>query len=86
LGIFRQGLWKYLCDVDTDIDEGIGDDHPPTLLMDQSINSGGLTFGGMSGKEAVDNLNGGEFSVFAMNRNRERFIDRLTTWENIKQK
>jgi hypothetical protein len=40
----------------------------------------------ITGGKSMDSLAGGEFSVFAMNRGKQRFIDILTTWENAKNK
>ena len=55
--------------------------------MDQSINNhNSLTLGGRSDPDRFNTLNGGEFSVFAMNRNKQRFIDLLKTWESSKEK
>lgn len=64
----------------------MGSDIAPALLMDQSIHRhNSMT---MTGRldNAVENLAGGEYSVFAMNRSRQRFIDILSTWQNNKEK
>lgn len=55
--------------------------------MDQSINNhSSLTLGGRSEKEGVGDLNGGEYSLFAMQRNRTKLIELLKSWETSKMK
>lgn len=59
----------------------------PTLVMDQSIHRhNSVTMAGMADREALGTITGGEYSVFAMNRNRQRFIDVLTKWQATKDK
>lgn len=53
--------------------------------MDQSIHRHN-TISGSGYEERLGAISGGEFSVFAMNRGRQRFIDILQTWENAKLK
>ena len=77
--------------IDSDFDEtSARDEYVPSLLMDQSINRhNSLTLGGnrhVADTDVVGGLSGGEFSLFAMNRGRERFIEILTTWQKAKDK
>lgn len=56
--------------------------------MDQSINRhNSMTMTkGFPDSEGMSGISGGEFSLFAMNRSRQRFIDILTTWQTAKAK
>jgi len=55
--------------------------------MDQSTNRhNSLTLGGRTDREGVENLSGGEYSLFAMQRNRAKLIELLKSWENSKKK
>ena len=55
--------------------------------MDQSIhNHSSLTSGGRTEAGRLESLNGGEFSVFAMNRNKQKFIELLKLWKGSKEK
>jgi hypothetical protein len=72
--------------IEMDFDETYGSDITPALLMDQSIHRHNSM--SMTGRldNAVGNLAGGEYSVFAMNRSRQRFIEILSAWQNNKEK
>lgn len=67
-----------------------GEEFAPSLFMDQSINRhNSLTITGVKSNidgESISGLSGGEFSVFAMNRGRQRLIDILHTWQKAKDK
>ena len=58
--------------------------------MDQSIHRHNtLTMAGnrnANEQDSIGGISGGEFSMFAMNRGRQRFINILSTWQKAKNK